>query len=517
MLDIPSHKIKDWFSEKLILQKMDNPMGYVAVVFLSLLVAYLFSIIGLKYAMVFFGGILGLAVVVASFINLQFGIIVTLFTSIFILLGVKYANLPLGISHDLLLIVMFFRVIVGLIKDPTKTFARSPISILILIWIFYNLIQVINPWAASKLAWLFSVRAIAILMLFYFIACYSFDSYKKISFALKAVLISALIFGLYGLKQEYIGFSTAELNWLYSNEDSFQRIFQWSRLRVFSFCVDPTNFGIMMAYSSTICLILATGPFAIKQRIALVLSAIVMILGMAYAGSRTPIVMIPLGIGFFTLLSFNKRIMAGTLIVFLLGALFMMKSTSNPVIWRIQSAFNLKASADTMNVRMKNQKFIQPYIHTHPFGGGVGSCGEWGARFNPDSMLAGFAHDSAYVRVAVELGWIGLILYMLMLFVIVRTGIYYSLRVRNEKIKYLYMAITTAIFMLIFASYPQEVISQLPNSIVFYILLAALVKLKDFDDPIEAVKEKKPTFRYPKHLKKKKNKISPFKNWVKIK
>ncbi|HHH49921.1 MAG TPA: O-antigen ligase domain-containing protein, partial [Saprospiraceae bacterium] len=273
-------------------------------------------------------------------------------------------------------------------------------------------------------------------------------------------------------------------------------------------------FGIMMAYNAIICLILAMGPFDIKHRIALVISAVVMILGMAYAGSRTPIVMIPLGISFFTLLSFNKRIMAGALIVFVIGSAFMLKSTSNPVIWRIQSAFNLKASADTMNVRMKNQKFIQPFIHSHPFGAGIGSSGEWGARFNPDSMLAGFAHDSAFVRVAVELGWIGLIIYMLMLFVIIKTGIYYSLRVRNQKIKYMYMAITTAIFMLIFASYPQEVISQLPNSIIFYILVAILVKLKDFDDPIEMLNEEKPTFRYPNNFKKKKKKNKPIDYWL---
>ncbi len=36
--------------------------------------------------------------------------------------------------------------------------------------------------------------------------------------------------------------------------------------------------------------------------------------------------------------------------------------------------------------------------------------------------------------------------------------------------------------MLALASYPQEAIPILPNSIIFYISLASLVKLKDFDD-----------------------------------
>ena len=498
MIGLAGHKIKTWLSEQLLLQKLNNPLGYLSVILVTLSLSYLFTIIGLKFSLVLFGLIMGMAVVLASFLNLQFGIIMTLVAAVFVLYGGKFVNLPLGISHDVLLVVMLLRVMVGLLKDPDKSFARSPISVVILVWILYNLIQVINPWAASKLAWLLSVRSIAVIMIFYFIACYSFDSYKKITFALKAVLVTALIFALYGLKQEFIGFSTGELNWLYSNEDHFQRIFQWSRLRVFSFCMDPTNFGIMMAYCSLICFILALGPFDLKLKIALVLSGLSMIMGMVYGGSRTPVVMLPLGILFFMILSFNKKIMAGTLIVFLLGSAFMLKSTSNPVIWRIQSAFNPTASGDVMNVRLQNQKFIQPFIQTHPFGAGLGSCGEWGARFSPDSMLAGFAHDSAFVRVGVELGWVGLILYMIMLFVILRTGIYYSLRAQNQRIKYLYLALTTTLFMITVGSYPQEVIAQMPNSILFYIMVAAIAKLKDFDDPIPEGKLKEElTFHYP--------------------
>ncbi|MEM6964919.1 MAG: hypothetical protein AAF573_09150, partial [Bacteroidota bacterium] len=86
------------------------------------------------------------------------------------------------------------------------------------------------------------------------------------------------------------------------------------------------------------------------------------------------------------------------------------------------------------------------------------------------------------VRLAVEIGWIGLILYMLFIFQCLRWGIYYYFRVRDPMIKNLYLAINTAFFMLVIASYPQEAILQVPTSIIFYILLAAIIKLKDFDE-----------------------------------
>ena len=180
-------------------------------------------------------------------------------------------------------------------------------------------------------------------------------------------------------------------------------------------------------------------------------------------------------------------------VLFLLGTAFMMKSTSSAVVYRIQSAFLPGKADDTMQVRYKNQKFIQPIIHRHPVGMGLGSTGVWAKRFTPDSLLANFAHDSGFVRIAVEMGWIGLIIYMIFLFMLAKTSIYYYLRVRNQKIKVFYLACTTIFFQLTLASYPQEVLVMLPTSIIFNILAAAAVRMKDFDTYIIDIKPLPPT------------------------
>jgi putative inorganic carbon (HCO3(-)) transporter len=39
---------------------------------------------------------------------------------------------------------------------------------MILIWIFYNLLEVANPVTESRLAWVYTIRAVAIVMLTYF-------------------------------------------------------------------------------------------------------------------------------------------------------------------------------------------------------------------------------------------------------------------------------------------------------------------------------------------------------------
>ena len=87
------------------------------------------------------------------------------------------------------------------------------------------------------------------LIILYFVATYAFSSYKIIIKTIKLIIGLALISALYGLKQEFIGFSNAEMTWLYSDPKRLELIFQWSRLRIFSFFSDPTTYGIFMALS----------------------------------------------------------------------------------------------------------------------------------------------------------------------------------------------------------------------------------------------------------------------------
>ncbi|HMR42921.1 MAG TPA: O-antigen ligase family protein, partial [Saprospiraceae bacterium] len=246
-----------------------------------------------------------------------------------------------------------------------------------------------------------------------------------------------------------------------------------------------------MAYGGILCVILATGPFKSWKKIALVVAGLTMFWTMAYTGTRTAYVLVPIGLFLFAMLTLTRNVLIAAAFFLLTGTAFMMKSTSNPLIFRIQSAFRVTED-ESMQVRFENQKFIQPFIRSHPIGAGLGSTGVWGKRFTPDSWLANFPHDSGFVRIAVEQGWIGLIIYLAMLFVAMQQALYYYLRVKDPTIKIMYLGILAVIFLLTVASYPQEIIVHLPSSLIFYIFLAAIVRLKDFDPNFATVKESNP-------------------------
>ncbi len=472
--------ISNWAHHKIILQKLNNPFGFVAMIIFTGIIGLAIGVLGIKVGALILGALLALPVLLLIIADLQIGLVLMLIIAFLTNLLVKMGDYPVGISLDALTYFMIFAIFIRQIKERNWDFLDNPVSFVIVIWLLYNLMQVLNPVAGSMKAWLYAVRSMAGLIMVYFIALYSFDSLKRIKWMLKAIVILTLIAAFYGIKQEFLGFEQFELDWLYAVEKRALLIVQWGRIRPFSFFSDPTTSGILMVYMAAFCTILATGPYKMWKRIALIICAVACLITMGYGGSRTPVVLVPIGALFYVLLTLKKQIVIGGSICFVLFMGAMLKTSSNPIIYRMQSAFRPGNDA-SVQVRMDNQKLIQPYIQSHPFGSGLGSTGLWGQRFTPNSWLAHFAHDSGFVRVAVEMGWIGLIVYMILLFKIMQTGIYYYLRVRDPVIKNIYLAINVSVFMLIVASYPQEIIILLPNSIIFYIIVAAIVRLKDFD------------------------------------
>jgi putative inorganic carbon (hco3(-)) transporter len=468
-----------WLKQYIWDEKLNNPLGFVILGVLMALFSYLISL-DFQMSALALGAIIGTVIMVATLANPMLGIISTLIVSFAVPWLFKFTNAPIGLSLDGLLFLLLFGLLIRQIKERDWSFVKNPISTVVWAWIYINLIEVLNPSAESTMAWVFTVRHMAGQIGLYFIAAYAFSTFERIKFTMKVIIALCTFAALYGIKQEIMGFTPGELAWLYADKERFQLIFQWSRLRILSILADPTVFGILMGFMSVFCFILATGPFKTYKRVALLLAGLAMVMAMAYSGTRTAFVLVPLGIGMFAVVSMNRFILFGSAIFLMLGTVLIMKSTSNPVLYRIQSAFRPNKS-DSMQVRYKNQKMIQPFIWTHPIGAGLGSVGAWGKRFTPNSFLAKFPPDSGFVRNAVEMGWIGLFIFCLFLFVIFKQTLYYYYRVKDPEIKVFYLALVNVVFLLSVASYPQETIPQLPISIIFYVFLAAIVRLKDFD------------------------------------
>ena len=382
-------------------------------------------------------------------------------------------NYPMGTVLDGMQVLLLLGFFIKQKKYPDWSIFKGPVATMLLIWIGYNLLQIINPSAESRLAWVYTVRTIAILTLMYFVFVYQIRTIDHVRTLLKLWLVLAFVAMVYAYKQEYIGIAAKEIADMESDPLAVSLMFIDGHWRKYSIFSDPVEFSYHMVISALLCIALITGPLKKYQKLGLAIFCILMLNAMLFSGTRGAYVLVPVSLVLLAVLNFNKQILLFSSIA-AFGILVMIYiPTSNPSLARFQSAFRPSEDA-SYNVRKQNQKRIQPYILTHPMGGGLGATGMWGVRFAPHSFLANFPPDSGYMRVAVEMGWIGLFIFCCLMFVVLKSGIEYFFKIRNPELRSYCLGMTLVLFALNIGNFPQEALVQYPNNILFYLAIAII-------------------------------------------
>lgn len=465
----------DWLSSEI--KRFYNPAGFLILLLISIAFAYLIYLGGIQSGVLIFLAFTGPPFAFAVIANPKFGVITILVAAYLIMWIIRMGltSFPLGTLMDALLAMLILGFVIKQKYEPDWTFLKSPVSVIIIIWILYNFLQVINPYAESRMAWLYTIRSVAILMLNYFIFSYHIRTIGFIRLILKIWLGLSVFAALFAMKQEYIGFFGYEEAYLYSDPGIMGLLFINGVWRKFSIFSDPVAFSYNMAVSSLLCVGLMYGPFSKAKKWILASMCALFLVTMLYSGTRGAFVLFPAAMILLAVLTFNRRVLVFGTIAGLFVAFLIMVPTSNLTLYRFQSAFKPSDDA-SFNVRATNQKLIQPYIQSHPMGGGLGSTGIWGAKFSPGSFLATFPPDSGYVRVAVELGWIGLLLFCTLMFIILKTGIDNYYRIRDPELKCYCLGMVLIVFAYHVGNYPQEALVQFPSNVYFY-LVAALINI----------------------------------------
>ncbi|MGI4749810.1 MAG: O-antigen ligase family protein [Janthinobacterium lividum] len=460
-----------------------NKFAVVAMLLAGLVFPLLIAKVGLIAGLLLLLVVIGLPMVYGIVVYPEMGILILLVAAYLVMWVIRFGvNFPLGTLMDalqMLLLLGFF------IKQKTNwdwSFMKTPISKVILIWIIYNLLEVLNPEASSKIAWLYTIRSVAAVTLTYFIFVYQIKTISFVRIALKLWIGLSFFAAAYGYKQEHYGFfpfEQAQLN----DPLMISLLFINGVWRKFSIFSDPVSFSYNMVISSLLCICLMTGTFKTWKKAVMLFLALFFLLNMLYSGTRGAYVLVPAALVLIAVLNYSRKVLIMSLIGgFLIGVIIIIP-TSNGTILRFQSAFKPSDDA-SYNVRKNNQKRIQPYIQMHPIGGGLGATGVWGVRFAPNSFLAKFPPDSGYVRVAVELGWIGLFLLCLLMFTILKTGINNYFKIKNPELKAYCLAATTIVFALNIGNFPQEAIVQFPSNILFYFATALISISLKLDQPV---------------------------------
>lgn len=460
--------------------KVKNSFITILLIMISTILSAMIVWKGVALGFGILGILIGLPLVIVCIIYPHYGYIIAFFVSSFVFLAKRFIDLPFGVIPELLMLSSLLGLLLKRKKsEKEKSFFKNPISIVISVWIVFVLIQAFNPNGQSIGGWLFGFRGVINLIVYYVVAYYTFSQLKHLHIFIKLWLIIALLSALYALYQEFAGLPPYDLAWVTSTKELIGLNFIQGRWRKWSFLSDCTAFGIFMAISAIFCFILALGPYTKRKKIFLCISGLMMLISMSYSGTRTAYAMIPAGFLMYGLLTLNKpsTILFGALST-ILFVFILFAPIYNPTINRIRTTFTPSQDA-SMNVRDFNRARIQPYIHSHPIGGGISTTGDNGVKFAPHHFLAGFPPDSGYLQIALETGWIGLMLTFAIYVTVLLKAVNNFYKIKDPRGRNLLAALISVFFSLTIAFYTQVSITQLPTNFIFYTIYVLAYKLPD--------------------------------------
>jgi len=484
-------KVSGFISRIFFKEKMDNWLGYLCMAGLACITGFLLStdLVAGVSLFLFLVGVLALTIFVTDpetcfYFFLFFAFWIYFFNSCFF-----HGNFPVGTLYDIIAVITLFGLMVGRpdFRANAKAFGKITLAAYFFVIFFFNILEIFNPNTGGiSTTVITGIRKFFDFIIILFAAYTLIDSLPKVRKFNKMLFIAAGVSALYGCIQQWHGLFPWDMEAIMANPDSFGLLFVNGQLRKFGTMNDPSEFGLLMAATALYFFIIALYEKDKATRLSYFVGIILMILALGYSGTRTAYATLIAGLGFFILLNIEKpaiqRLGIASVAVFLL--LMFGPFQGIAPIRRFRTTF-IGTQDQSYKVRMIARAWVQPYIRSHPIGGGLGTTGLIGAREHPGHPLANFQPDGAYVQKAAETGYIGLALICILYFMIMQLGIKGFFRARSPQIKNYYAACLSAIFSLYVGEYAQQAVGGVSDSLFYFPAIAIMLNLKymDIDAP----------------------------------
>jgi len=405
------------------------------------------------------------------FTNPRFSFIIA-FTLNFFAIGLsRYIDAPVGLSVDAMLAFTWLTLIFYQFNNKVHwEDAGKDYTIFVVIWFIMIVFQLFNPEAVSREAWFYAMRAYALYSVLSVPLVYLiFNKPKDLELFITLLAWFAIAAVLKAVIQKHIGLDYAEKKWLNMPGNRTTHLL-FGQLRVFSFFSDAGTFGGTMGFFTIIFTIFGISEKRLKKKLFYFMVAVGTLYALMISGIRSAVAVPLAGFVVYAFLSKKFKIMA-IMGFFVISAFVFLKYTTigqgNYDIRRMRSAF-----ADdnaSMNVRNENRKMFAEYLKTRPFGGGVGSAGNWGLRFSPDTFLAQTATDGWYVQIWAETGIVGLLLYIIMiLYMFFKSIFLIFFRLKKPENIVRAVAFVSGISGLMVSSYAASALGLMPNTIIAF-------------------------------------------------
>lgn len=378
---------------------------------------------------------------------------------------------PLGIALDVLLLLMGARLLFDLWRKRDWKIFATPMTTPILAFVAFQCVEVFNPAAPSIVFGLWGLR-VTIRILGFFLILYYFRDRAPIKRLMNFWLTLMALVGCYGVYQHHHGLSWQEMNWLLTEGNPTTHILS-GYVRVFSTVGDASTFGFLMIFASLIMFAMALTSKGLTQ-VLLIVGTLPMLYGMVVSYSRGPVLALAAGAFAMVIISRNWKLAIGVAVTGMLGLVLLTASGSTKLVDRLSTATNPSEDA-SFNVRMGYITTYIPEIAKRPFGYGINSSGGSGLRASGGEKVrggvAGVPTDNYYFKMALEMGWVGLIMFLWLNV----AALWYTFKVYTKATDPYYKALALGIFSVLASiavgAFSNDINSQKPISEFFWIML----------------------------------------------
>ena len=393
-------------------------------------------------------------------------------------------NIPFGLTVDGILVLTYIAVFFRYFYEKVNwSQINRDLVYLAVAWFTFSMLQLFNPEALSRTAWFYAMRGISLYMLLLIpLALLVLNRLRYLYIFLYLWGIFSILGTLKGLQQLYLGPDSAEQFWLDTVGAVTHILF--GELRVFSFFSDAGQFGAAQGAAGVVGLLVATNIKGTHNKVFFTLMGIFGLWGMMISGTRGAMIVPMVGGSTYILLRKNFKaffIGAGVLAVVYAFFAYTYIGQSNSQIRRMRTAFRPDEDQSYL-VRLENRRILSVYLASKPFGGGIGSAGDWGKRFSPQGFLSQVATDSWYVQIWAEQGIIGLILHLFILsYILIKGSFILMFRVKEPELRGVLGALMAGFTGIMGASYGNGVLGQMPTGILIYTSWAFIFMSQQLD------------------------------------
>lgn len=365
----------------------------------------------------------------AIFLNVELGVYVVLgFSTVVVFIKRMMPNLDanqIGLALEGMLLLMGLRLMVDLVRERGWGAFKTPITLPLVVFVGYQVLEVFNPLAPSLKFGLYGLRD-TLRVVGVFLVLYYFRSHLKIRRLTFFWLGLLFVEALYGIFQHHHGVLNQEYLWLIES-GSYRTHILNGYVRVFGTVGDAATFGFLMITGALMLFGLALSSRGWKPWALLALSA-PMLYAMILSYSRGPMVAVVAGLAAMLVLSRNWKLAIGSLLIGTLVVGGLAAAGNTRLVDRVMTATRPTEDA-SFQVRMDYINEYLPRIVERPFGSGLWTSGASGLAVTGGTAIPGttigIPTDNNYFKYGLEMGWVGIALFawlmLALLWALIRT------------------------------------------------------------------------------------------------